>query len=85
MPTTSSVEINLERNDTINFNRYTYDPNEIVPTAEAKPLSSDKTISLNGQTQFFDIIPAQSFAIYVEGGVFIGNDVEMEMPFDDMD
>ena len=83
MPTTSSVEVNLKNQCIINFNRYTYDPNEIVPTAEAKSLPSDKTISLNGTNAFFDVIPAQSFAIYVEGGTFIGDDVEM--PFESWD
>lgn len=83
MPTASSVEVNLEDDAIINFNRYVYDPNEIVPTAEAKSIPSDKAISLNGATSFKDIIPAQSFAIYVEGGTLIGDDVDM--PFDDME
>ena len=83
MPTVSTVDIQLERNDIISFSRYTYDPNEIVPTAEAKSIPSDKTIEMGGVTSFFDAIPAQSFAIYVEGGLFIGDDVEM--PFEDME
>ncbi|MBO5106004.1 MAG: hypothetical protein J6C29_03800 [Clostridia bacterium] len=62
----STVDIALERAVENTFKRYTYDPNEVVPTAEAKSITSDKEISLEGNS-FFDVIPAQSFAIYVEG------------------
>ena len=61
----STVEINLEKTTGKSFKRYVYDPNEIVATAEATSIPSDKTISLNG-TSFYEGIPAQSFAIYVE-------------------
>ena len=61
----STVEINLEKATGKSFKRYMYDPNEVVATAEAKSIPSDKTISLSG-TSFYDGIPAQSFAIYVE-------------------
>ena len=72
----STVDIALESAVNNNFNRYTYDPNEVVPTAEAKSITSDKEISLDG-TSFFDTIPAQSFAIYVEGGTTGDSDVNI--------
>lgn len=67
MSTTSSVNVEFEREYMASFTRYTYDPNEVVPTAQAKSLSSDKTITMYGENSFCDIIPAQSFSIYVEG------------------
>lgn len=67
MPVSSSVDVNFEQSGIVSFNRYTYDPNEIVPSADATSIPSDKELSLNGQNSFYDIIPAQSFAIYVEG------------------
>ena len=72
----SNVDIEFEGTVANTFNRYTYDPNEIVPTAEAKSIASDKEISFDGNT-FFDTIPAQSFAIYVEGANFVGDDVNI--------
>jgi hypothetical protein len=65
LPQVSTVEINLEKVTGKSFKRYLFDPNEIVATAEAKSISSDKTISING-TRLYDGISAQSFAIYVE-------------------
>lgn len=65
MPYVSSFDINLEKGNLLGFKRYTYDPDVIVPTAEAKPIESDKTITLNGKASFNDILPAGSFAIYV--------------------
>ena len=82
MPVTSSVDVELEKSDMISLTRYTYDPNEIVPTAEATPIPADKSITLNGKTNFYDVIPAQSFVIYVESGTLIGDDVDM--PLEDM-
>ncbi len=79
MPTVSTVDIEFERNDIVSFERYTYDPNEIIPTAEAKPLPSDKSFEINGATSFKDTIPAQSFSIYVERGTIIGDDVDMPL------
>ncbi len=79
MPTLSTVDIELERDDIVSFARYTYDPNSVVATVEAKSLPSDKSIELDGATSFRDAIPAQSFSIYVESGTFIGNDVEMPL------
>jgi len=61
----STVEINLEKVTGKSFKRYVYDPNEIVATADATSIPSDKTISLDG-TSFYDVVSAQSFAIYVE-------------------
>ena len=72
-----NLDIQLGNDNASSFKRYTYDPNEIVPTAEAKSLPSDKTITLKGASSFADIIPAQSFAIYVEDGNFIGDDVNI--------
>jgi len=82
MPTVSSVDIQIERNDWEAFDRYTYDPAEIVPTPEAKPLQSDKTIKLDGATSFKDTIPAGSFAIYVSSSEIIGDDVDIDIPED---
>lgn len=83
MPTVSSFDINLEKGNIKGFKRYTYNPDEVVPTAEAKSIESDKTINLNYNNYFSDILPAGSFAIYVEDGIFIGD--EVEMPFEDME
>ncbi|MEE1026073.1 MAG: hypothetical protein U0L55_03585, partial [Acutalibacteraceae bacterium] len=65
MSTTSSVNLEFDKDYTI-FTRYTYDPNEVVPTKEATSLPGDKTINMEFPNFFYDIIPAQSFAIYVE-------------------
>ena len=80
MPTTSSVDIQLENAEYSDFARYTYNPNEIIPTVEAKPIQSDKKISLDGANAFYDVIPAQSFSIYVALGKIIGDDVDMDIP-----
>jgi len=77
--TATIVNVDVELDNASSFNRYTYDPSEIVPTAEAKSLPSDKTISVNGGNTFKDTIPAQSFAIYVESGTFIGDDTNVDM------
>ncbi len=79
--TVANVDVELEYGNVSSFNRYTYDPNEIVPTADATSIPSDKTISMNGGNSFSDMIPAQSFAIYVEGGNFIGDDVNIPFEF----
>ena len=73
----TNVDVQFDNENVSSLKRYTYDPNEIVPTAEAKSLPSDKTIALKGSSSFADIIPAQSFAIYVEEGTFIGDDVNI--------
>ncbi len=72
----SNVNIALEKAGAGTFNRYTYDPNEVVPTASATSIPSDKEITLAGSS-FFDTIPAQSFAIYVEGGTTSDSDVNI--------
>ena len=77
----ANVDVELEYGNVSSFNRYTYDPNEVVPTADATSIPSDKTISMNGGNSFSDMIPAQSFAIYVEGGNFIGDDVNIPFEF----
>ena len=59
------------------FDRYVYNPNEIVPTEQAKSITSDKTILLDNTKSFTDIIPAQSFAIYVESGNLTSEDTEI--------
>ena len=81
MAEASSVKINLEKTTDNVFGRYVYDSNEIVPTAEAESISCDKTIELDGDS-FYDIVPAQSFAIYVASGEIIGDDVDMDIPED---
>ncbi|MEE1025534.1 MAG: hypothetical protein U0L55_00815, partial [Acutalibacteraceae bacterium] len=80
MPTTSSVNLEFDKEYT-NFTRYTYDPNEVDPTEDATSLPSDKTITMENPKSFYDIIPAQSFAIYVEvkNEIYIGEDVDIEV------
>lgn len=69
----TTVNVNLETVGN-NFERYVYDSNEIVPTAEAKSIPSDKTLLVNKATKSFaDAIPARSFAIYVESNTEYGD------------
>lgn len=82
MPTISSFNINLENGDVGAFKRYVYNPDEIVPTAEAKSIESDKTIDAKLQNSFSDTLPAGSFAIYVSTVIYNGDDVDM--PVDDL-
>lgn len=82
MPTVSTVNISFEKAVDLDFERYVYNPNEIVSTVEAKSISSDKTISLNGENSFKDVIPAGSFAIYTET-IIVGNDTDMDMGLDE--
>jgi len=79
MPTTSSVNVSFENKNVTSLKRYVYDPNEIIPTAEATPIESDKTISLGGSFEFYDVIPAGSFAIYQQSGFSVGDDFDMDM------
>ncbi len=83
MPTTSSFDLQLETYDIKGFDRYTYDPDVIVPTPEAKSIESDKTITLKGENEFNDILPAGTFAIYVSKGIYRGDDVDMEVDPED--
>ncbi len=83
MPTTSSFDINLEKGNLAGFKRYTYNPDEVVPTAEAKSIESDKTITIDGRTSFKDLLPAGSFAIYVSTGTYFGDDIDIPVEFDD--
>ncbi len=83
MPTFSSFDINLEKGNLVGFKRYTYNPDEVVATAEAKSIESDKTINIKGEDSFADILPAGSFAIYVSTGIYNGDDVDMEVPSED--
>ena len=78
MPVVSSVNVNLEGKG-FNFKRYTYNPAEIVPTAEAASIKTDKTIFSRYAQSFSDVIPAQSFVIYVEGNGFSGEDNEIPL------
>lgn len=78
--TINSVDIELEENHFAEFKRYTYNPEEITPTAEALSISSDATISCDNSTSFSDVISPRSFVIYVAGSTFVGDDVDMEMP-----
>ena len=75
--------INLEKGNLVGFKRYTYNPDEVVATAEAKSIESDKTINIKGEDSFADILPAGSFAIYVSTGIYNGDDVDMEVPSED--
>lgn len=77
MPTVSSFDLQFENDDNVSFKRYTYNPDAVVPTKEAKSIESDKTISLEGATSFRDELPAGSFAIYVSTGIYCGDDVDM--------
>lgn len=78
MPVVSSVNINLEEKG-FRFQRYTYNPSEIIPTADAESIKSDKTIYSRKSTSFSDVIPEQSFVIYVEGKG--GSHEDNEIPF----
>ncbi|MBE6761865.1 MAG: hypothetical protein E7551_06220 [Ruminococcaceae bacterium] len=80
MPTVSGVDIKVEKQNITNFARYTYNPDEIVPTDEAKSIPSDKKITLDGATSFRDVIPAGSFVIYVASKAKYGADIDL--PFD---
>ncbi len=77
----SNVDIEFENDNIPSINRYVYDPENIVPTAEAKSISSDKTIYLANKNTFRDTIPAGSFAIYVESGNFSGDDIDIPIEF----
>jgi len=79
MPVVSSVDINLEGKG-FSFSRYTYNPDEITPTAEAESIKADKTIFSLKKQSFRDTVPAQSFVIYVEGNGSSNEDTEI--PFD---
>ncbi|MBO5020583.1 MAG: hypothetical protein J6D52_07955, partial [Clostridia bacterium] len=79
MPIVSTVNVNFEKDNISGFKRYVYNPDEIEPSADATSITSDKNISLNGRTSFKDVIPAGSFAIYVQNGVYVGDDFEMDM------
>ena len=82
MPTVSNVDIQIERNNIESFDCYTYDPAEVEPTPEAKPIQSNKNIVINGETSFRDTIPPQSFRIYVQKSTLINDDVDMDIPED---
>ena len=82
MPTVSSVDINLEKRNITNFARYTYNPDEIVATPEAKSIASDKKIVLEGATSFKDVVPAGSFVIYVASKAKYGADIDLDFPFE---
>ena len=82
LSTVSTVEINLEKSVNSSFSRYVYNPNEIVADENATSIPSDKSFDLNKTTSFSDVIPAQSFAIYVQDDVVYGDDVDM--PLDDI-
>ncbi len=74
--TATNVTFNLEKaNDYSKITRYTYNPEGITPTEAAVSIPSDGTINYNGNS-FYDVVPAQSFSIYVyevdnAGDVFI--------------
>lgn len=73
----TTVDVQFEGKSNASYKRYTYDPSAVVPTAEAASIPSDKTFTLKGTDSFVDIIPARSFAIYVEGDNVIGDDVNI--------
>ena len=83
MQTLSSFDINLEKSNIVGFKRYTYDPEVIVATAEAKSIESDKTINVKGLNSFSDELPAGSFAIYVSTSIYNGDDVDMPVDPED--
>ena len=82
MPTVSSVDIKVEKRNITNFARNTYNPDEIIPTAEAKSIPSDKKITLDGATSFRDVIPAGSFVIHLASKAKYGTDIDIPFEFE---
>ena len=59
-----SLNVNFENDLCTYFSKFVYDPNGILPTSDATPISCDETISSSGY--FNSVIPAYSFTIYLE-------------------
>ncbi|MBE6762197.1 MAG: hypothetical protein E7551_07915 [Ruminococcaceae bacterium] len=79
MPVVSTVNLNLEGKG-FNFSRYTYNPDEIIPTVDAQSIKSDKTIFSLRASSFSDVIPARSFRLYVDENGTSSEDTEI--PFE---
>lgn len=77
--TTTSIKVEFDKiSEGTEFSRYLYNPEDIIPTADATSIPSDITIS-STNIGFGDIIPSRSFAIYVaKNDGFIGEDNEVD-------
>lgn len=75
-PTNVSYQLELALNSRLT--RYLYDPTAITPTAEAVSIPSDRTLG-TAASQFYDVLPAYSFALYVTEDPTVGYDVDLPM------
>ena len=74
----TNFNLNLESGFEAKFTRYTYNPDGITPTKEAKSIPSDGYIT-STEGNFYDTLAPGSFAFYISEIRDLGDDVIIDM------
>ena len=74
----TNFNLNLESGFEAKFTRYTYNPDGITPTKEAKSIPSDGYIT-STEGNFYDTLAPGSFAFYISKIRDLGDDVIIDM------
>lgn len=74
----TNFNLNLQSGMNTHFTRYTYNPDGITPTPDAKSLPSDGYVTTD-ENGFYDTLAPGSFAFYISEVISEGDDVEVDM------
>ena len=72
------VNFQFEKAIDSDFYRYAYVPSAVTPSADATSIAADTTL-ISVQDEFSDVLPAQSFAVYVSKLGYYGREVEVDV------